>query len=181
MAIDVIRVSFVRDYYRAQKRQHASNLAAWQEPGGLLVATEPSKVKRDRVRQRLQAAIETLEKADEYICDAAGIAEVDPMSGAGADYIRARTAEVRDLDAARKHALWPFAVAFLGGHFSADVKRRIRDALARQDPDWPAAYHMHWGMGVRNALREHGFGEEPFGIGNLDNIYVALIEESVKA
>lgn len=38
---------------------------------------------------------------------------------------------------------------------------------------------MGWGMGVRNALREHGFGEEPFGVRNLDNIYVPLIEEAV--
>lgn len=42
-----------------------------------------------------------------------------------------------------------------------------------------AGYHMGWGMGVRNALREHGFGEEPFGVRNLDNIYVPLIEEAV--
>jgi hypothetical protein len=37
-----------------------------------------------------------------------------------------------------------------------------------------------WGMSVRNLLRQKGFSEEHFGIDNLDDIYISLVEEALK-
>jgi hypothetical protein len=34
-------------------------------------------------------------------------------------------------------------------------------------------------MSVRNLLREKGFNEKYFGVHNLDDIYVALVEEAL--
>ena len=83
-----------------------------------------------------------------------------------------------DLARAMATPLWAEAVTWLRGYLSAEVLAQIRDAIAKHDPNWPAGYHMWWGMGVRNALREHGFGETAMGVENLDNIYVALVEEA---
>jgi hypothetical protein len=55
----------------------------------------------------------------------------------------------------------------------------IRAAHAAAPKDWYVQYHFHWGMAVRNLLREKGFGEEYFRIHNLDDIYVALVEEAL--
>lgn len=41
--------------------------------------------------------------------------------------------------------------------------------------------HFSWGMGVRNLLRTEGFGEDFFGIDNLDDYYVPLVELAVGA
>lgn len=65
------------------------------------------------------------------------------------------------------------AVKFLTTHL-APVAERIRQEA--QDPEWFAAHHFLGGMGVRNKLRMHGFGEKEFKIGNLDDYYVGLIE-----
>lgn len=92
---------------------------------------------------------------------------------------RAEREAVADLAVARRSPLWPKAVEFLRGYFTPDVRRQIADTVAAKSPDWPAGYHMVWGMGVRNALREADFGEAEFGVRNIDNIYVELVEESV--
>jgi hypothetical protein len=91
---------------------------------------------------------------------------------------RAKQLEAIDLGIARVSPRWPLAVAFLRAHFSAETAAQIRDAMPTED--WPAGYHTFWGMGVRNALRSAGFGEREFAIGNLDNIYVQLVEEAVR-
>lgn len=57
----------------------------------------------------------------------------------------------------------------------------IRAAIACNPRGWVGPYHLGWGMSVRNLLRENGFGEEWFGIDNLDCIYTLLIEEAVRA
>lgn len=85
-----------------------------------------------------------------------------------------------DLSRARCSPLWPQAVAFLAGYFSPDLILRIRQVVESKSPHWPARYHSFWGMGVRNALREAGFGEREFGVLNLDNVYVELVEEAVR-
>lgn len=36
--------------------------------------------------------------------------------------------------------------------------------------------HFGWGMGIRNYLRQQGYGEKWFGIDNLDDFYVTLVE-----
>lgn len=41
-------------------------------------------------------------------------------------------------------------------------------------PEYPL--HHGWGTAVRNLLREHGFGEKEFGVDNLDDYYVPLVE-----
>ena len=91
---------------------------------------------------------------------------------------QAKQQEAADLAMARPHPLWATAVQFLREHLSADVQAQIREAIPTEA--WPAAYHTFWGMGIRNALREAGYGEGPFGIANLDNIYVELVEAAVK-
>ena len=56
----------------------------------------------------------------------------------------------------------------------------IQKAYAADPEGWYVGYHFGWGMAVRNLLREKGFGEEYFGVHNLDDIYVALVEEALK-
>jgi hypothetical protein len=72
------------------------------------------------------------------------------------------------------------AVTFLRAMLSEFVQSQIREAISRDPHTWWADYHFHWGMSVRNALRDSGFGEEGLGISNLDFIYVQLIEAAVK-
>lgn len=61
----------------------------------------------------------------------------------------------------------------------SDVRDEII-ASAKADPeDWSTAYHMVWGMGIRNMLRDKGYGEEYFGVENLDDIYVPLVEDAL--
>jgi len=43
---------------------------------------------------------------------------------------------------------------------------------------WYVMHHFSWGMAMRNLLRENGYGEQELGIGNLDDYYVALIEQA---
>jgi hypothetical protein len=56
----------------------------------------------------------------------------------------------------------------------------IREAIAKEPGEWNVPYHLGWGMGVRNFFRRQGFGEEYFGVCNLDCIYVFLIEDAVR-
>lgn len=94
-------------------------------------------------------------------------------------YYEAALRKQADLAIARKSSLWPSAVDFLRAYTAPDVVW-LRDAIAVDPENWVAPYHFFWGMGVRNALRANGFSEGEFGVENLDNIYVALIEEAVR-
>jgi hypothetical protein len=47
---------------------------------------------------------------------------------------------------------------------------------AKDDPEWWIEHHHTGMMQFRNALRGAGFGEEYFGIDNLDDYAVGLIE-----
>jgi hypothetical protein len=63
-----------------------------------------------------------------------------------------------------------------------ELKPAYSDILAayRANPErWYVGSHFYWGMAVRNLLREKGFGEEYFGVHNLDDIYIALVEEAL--
>jgi hypothetical protein len=62
----------------------------------------------------------------------------------------------------------------------ADAFPTIREAIKKDPENWWVPYHFHWGMNVRNYFRKNGFGEEYFGVDNLDDIYVFLVEEAVK-
>jgi hypothetical protein len=72
------------------------------------------------------------------------------------------------------------AVRMLREAFPEDLKTQIRAEISADPNGWAAKYHFFWGMGVRNLLREKGFGEEYFPIWNLDDIYVSLVEDAVK-
>lgn len=85
-----------------------------------------------------------------------------------------------DMDIAVLSDLWPRAVEFLRRDLAA-VREAIQDAIAAGgEHGWYAPYHFGWGMAVRNKLRDAGFGEKEFGVGNLDNIYVKLVEDAMK-
>lgn len=101
----------------------------------------------------------------------------DPVDGLFME-MEARQAAKHDLAVARASSLWTTAVAWLRGYLSDDVKVKIRAAMQKPE-DWPAAYHTFWGMGIRNALRTNGFGEQEFLVQNLDNIYVEMVEAAV--
>lgn len=93
----------------------------------------------------------------------------------------AKEQEKQDLaKAISKNYLWDCAVNFLRQEIPEKIKKDIRDMKKERNPDWPAGIHFNWGMGIRNLLRQNRFGEKDFDIMNLDNIYVALIEEAIK-
>lgn len=92
-----------------------------------------------------------------------------------------RRVERADMINALASPLWPKAVAFLKDDLApVAAKTRERIAACSAGHQWIIPYHFHWGMSVRNRLRDAGFGEQAFGIVNLDNVYVALIEAAVK-
>lgn len=87
--------------------------------------------------------------------------------------------EQDDLRIARASAIWERAVAFL----RLDLKLilpEIRQKIDLDPQNWIAPYHFGWGMAVRNLLRTSGLGEKEFGVQNLDNIYVALVEDAAQ-
>jgi len=62
----------------------------------------------------------------------------------------------------------------------APVKPDIQTAYAADPLEWAVPYHFWWGMSVRNLLRDKGFDEKYFGVHNLDDIYIPLVEEALK-
>lgn len=68
-------------------------------------------------------------------------------------------------------------VAFLAANLGD--QDLIRDAERRDPQEWWVPYHLHWGMGIRNILRTHGFGEKDLGVDNLDDYYIGLVELAV--
>lgn len=60
------------------------------------------------------------------------------------------------------------------------AKADIQKAYATKGKNWWVDHHLFWGMSVRNFLREKGFGEEYFKVHNLDDIYIALVEEALE-
>lgn len=65
----------------------------------------------------------------------------------------------------------------LGSEF-ADWYEKRRSA---HGDDWylPDLWHFRGGMHVRNLLREKGFGEKYFGVSNIDDVYISLVEEAM--
>jgi len=106
----------------------------------------------------------------------------DPWQGTPIDstdlWRCAQQEKVQDLARAMARPTWAQAVTWLQGYLAPGVQAQIRECVAVRNPDWPVAYHLGWGMSLRNALREHGFGEDAMGVRNLDNIYIALVEEA---
>ena len=71
------------------------------------------------------------------------------------------------------------ALAFLRTTLTP-AQDQIRVAMQSDPATWWAKYHFGWGMATRNALRRAGFGEEYFGVHNLDDIYIELVEEALR-
>lgn len=72
------------------------------------------------------------------------------------------------------------ALAMLAHELSGLDGRSIRDMYEENPTGWMVPYHFSAGMSIRNLLRDRGFGEDYFNVDNLDDIYVALIEEALK-
>lgn len=83
-----------------------------------------------------------------------------------------------DMRTAMASALWPAAVRATQRKLGPLGVRTIRTRYATLKDGWWTRFHLGSGMAYRNWLREHGYGEHDFGIGNLDNIYVRLLEEA---
>ena len=93
---------------------------------------------------------------------------------------RADREAASDLKIAKRSEKWSQAVTHLRAWLTPNVQQQIRELVNIKSTDWPAGYHSFWGMGVRNELRQAGYGEQEFGVMNLDNIYIELIEEAVR-
>ena len=74
---------------------------------------------------------------------------------------------------------WAQAVEFLRGHITEKIKSLIRTEIECDPKNWYVSMHFDWGMSIRNDLRNAGFGEKELGIGNMDDVYVPLVEEAV--
>jgi hypothetical protein len=60
------------------------------------------------------------------------------------------------------------------------VAAEIRTDFAADSENWWKHGHFHFGLAVRNQLRTKGFDADYFGVSNLDDIYVFLVEEALK-
>ncbi len=56
----------------------------------------------------------------------------------------------------------------------------IRGDYEKDPENWWKHGHFHFGLAVRNQLRRKGYDADYFGINNLDDIYVFLVEEALK-
>lgn len=79
---------------------------------------------------------------------------------------------VNSLDQTKVHA----AVNFLKCHSANWKESEELKAEAKINPEWWVGEHFSGMMGVRNLLRENKFGEKYFGIDNLDDYAVGLLE-----
>lgn len=70
------------------------------------------------------------------------------------------------------------ALAMLAEELKTAVPE-IKKAYDADPTGWYTGYHFGWGMAVRNLLRQKGYGEEYFGVHNLDDIYVALVVDAL--
>jgi hypothetical protein len=72
------------------------------------------------------------------------------------------------------------AIKLLKKMIPNDIKLEIKTLINNDSEGWFGMYHHGWGTSIRNLLRRKGFGEKYFGINNLDDIYVELIEDTIK-
>lgn len=71
------------------------------------------------------------------------------------------------------------AILLLRQKISEQDKQEICKSYEKDPKGWFAWHHHGWGTGIRNLLRENNLGEDHFGICNLDDIYVELVEDAV--
>lgn len=60
------------------------------------------------------------------------------------------------------------------------MAEQIRADYEKDPLNWWKRGHFHWGLAVRNQLRRQGFDAKYFGVDNLDDIYVNLVEDALK-
>lgn len=84
----------------------------------------------------------------------------------------------KDLERAKSTDLWEGAVRYLRENMPNTLLEQTRDLYEDSPDNWIAPYHFSTGMWIRNELRNNGYGEKEFDIGNMDNIYVELLEEA---
>jgi hypothetical protein len=72
------------------------------------------------------------------------------------------------------------AIEFLRRDFGGATRAAIRYDIKCYPANWWVSHHFTWGMGIRNLLRNNGYGEKELGIDNLDDVYIPIVEEAVK-
>ncbi|KKM21366.1 hypothetical protein LCGC14_1636110 [marine sediment metagenome] len=97
-------------------------------------------------------------------------------------HVRAQRAA--DLEAARTSPLAAQAVQAVGVWLDEEGRREeIRKLMDQyqfsQTPWWAPVFHLAIGTGLRNHLRDSGFGEDELGVVNLDNVYIEMIEREM--
>lgn len=73
------------------------------------------------------------------------------------------------------------AIEMLQRELGEEFTQWYRDRVRTHDSRWwlPKGWHFIGGMAIRNLLREQGFGEAYFGIHNLDDVYIELVEGAI--
>lgn len=92
---------------------------------------------------------------------------------------RLREQQISDMGTAMASGLWDRAVNEIRRVLDERTAMQIRRLIETRDPKWPGTYHFGWGRQIRNDLRVAGYGEKELGVRNLDNVYVAMVEEAV--
>jgi len=60
------------------------------------------------------------------------------------------------------------------------VAADIRLSYGKEPETWCHGPQFAWGVPIRNLLRKQGYDEKYFGVPNLDDIYVFLVEDALK-
>jgi hypothetical protein len=61
-----------------------------------------------------------------------------------------------------------------------EVWKDVWDMMRMKPENWWSPFHFGWGMWVRNQLRVAGFEDKESKSGNLDDIYISLVEYTAK-
>lgn len=117
-----------------------------------------------------------------------GLGAPDAGEGDGGDERMAERIAVKPREVAEKELriargneeLWSRAVSFVRGLLRKSHIAWLRRVIAGNPKGWYTEYHLGSGMNLRNRLRDNGFGEFDFEIGNLDNVYVEILEEATR-
>jgi hypothetical protein len=74
------------------------------------------------------------------------------------------------------------AIIILQQFITPEIAVDIRKLMDRDGDNWISVngIHFHWGMAVRNYLRENGLTDDLIPGGNWDDYYADMVEEVVK-
>jgi hypothetical protein len=82
------------------------------------------------------------------------------------------------VETARESDAWMDAMLRLCAHLEEHVCDWVREQHAEDPQNWWVPYHFAFGLEIRNMLRDNGLKADAFGITNLDDIWVELVEEA---